>query len=66
MYFAIFSEIVGISIEMFSYLNWTFSPWTAVITEGIINGLGGGSKLFFIGATCAVTDNTNSGNRTAR
>ncbi|XP_014293261.1 lysosomal proton-coupled steroid conjugate and bile acid symporter SLC46A3 [Halyomorpha halys] len=66
MYFAIISEIIGISIEIFAYLNWTISPWAAVFADGIINGLGGGSKLFYIGATCAITDNTGTEDRTTR
>ncbi|XP_066906981.1 multidrug resistance protein 1-like, partial [Halyomorpha halys] len=66
MYFALFWEIVGICIQIFAYLVWTSSPWTTSITEGVINGLGGGSSLFFVGATCAITDNTEHEERTTR
>ncbi|CAH1398262.1 unnamed protein product [Nezara viridula] len=66
IYLALFWEIVGICIQIFSYLSWTSSPWKTSIAEGIINGLGGGSTLFFVGTTCAITDSTQAEDRTTR
>lgn len=66
MYLSLIGELVGVSIELFGACRWELSPWVTSLTDGVLYGLAGGNKLFYVGALLVITDQSTVEDRTAR
>ncbi|XP_014294811.1 probable peptidoglycan muropeptide transporter SLC46 [Halyomorpha halys] len=65
-YCALAGEIVGVFVQLLAAWKWSISIWTVTIAEAVLYGVSGGSKLFYVAATCAVTDQSSDNQRTSR
>lgn len=66
MYSALVGEVIGVFVQLLATWRWSISIWTASVAEAVLYGMSGGSKLFYVAATCAITDQSNDDQRTTR
>ncbi|CAH1406958.1 unnamed protein product [Nezara viridula] len=66
IYSSLIGGILGVSVLLLAALKWSMSVWTASIIESVLNGIFGGNKVMYLGATCAMTDLTTEDQRSNR
>ena len=66
MFLGLLAEVITGVIQLFCVWQWNISPRITSLTDAVISGFLGGSKVFAVGATLVITDNSNVQDRTTR